>query len=70
MITRDALAAALLDVGRTVTDEDAALFSKIDPAAADAPFAATILIRARFGRPIPPPQVHRVMDALREARSQ
>lgn len=62
------LAAALLDVGREVTDEDAAQFAAIDPEDGNAGFQVTMLIRARFDRPGPPPQVHRVLAALRAAR--
>lgn len=65
-LTREALADALLNVGRDVTDADVAVFTAINPADPGANLAVTMAIRARFDRPIPPPQV-RVMAALREA---
>lgn len=66
-LTREALATALLNVGREVTDDDVAVFSAIAPTDPGANLAVTLAIRARFDRPIPPPQVHRVMAALLEA---
>lgn len=68
MITAAQLGAALLDVGRPVTDEDAAFFGAIDPEAEDAPFAITMAIAGRFPKPGPPPQVHAVWAALIAAR--
>lgn len=68
MLTDAALSAALLDVGRPVDADDVAAFAGIDPTAPNAGLAVVLTIRARFDRPIPPPQVHRVLDALRAAR--
>lgn len=68
VLTRARLAQALLDVGREVTDEDASLFAAINPSAPDSGFQITMLIRARFDRPGPPPQVTRVRTALYEVR--